>query len=63
MRKIAVIFVLAFALVTLSPIAPADAYIVSNAQYIACYKKVFPQRGYGAVFLLAVDQCARGLPW
>ena len=64
MRKIAVLAALAFCVVVLTPAQPADAaYVHNNARYIACYKKVFPQRGYGPVFLTAVDMCYRGLPW
>ena len=62
MRKIAVAVALAFAVVALSPVAPADAAL-NNARYKACWKKVFPQRGYGPAFLFSVDQCYRGLPW
>jgi len=64
MRKIAVVAAFAFGLVALTPVQRADAaYVHNNPRYIACYKKVFPQRGYGPVFLFAVDQCYRGLPW
>jgi hypothetical protein len=36
---------------------------VKPARYIACRKKVLPQRGYGAAALFAVDYCYAGLPW
>jgi hypothetical protein len=62
MRTIAVTVAFVFAVVALSPVPSADA-AVNNARYIACRKKVAPQRSYGPAFLFAVDQCYRGLPW
>jgi hypothetical protein len=35
----------------------------NTARYIACRKKVFPERGYGSAYLFAVDYCYAGFPW
>jgi hypothetical protein len=66
MKKIAIAVALTVALGGIGFVTPADAakkMQVNDKRYVDCRKKVFPQRGYGNAFLIAVDQCYRGMPW
>jgi hypothetical protein len=39
---------------------PVRPKVFNGARYVACYKKVLPQRSYGAAALFAVDYCYLG---
>jgi hypothetical protein len=64
-KKIAIAIALAFGIGALGMATPADAAKkgINNARYVACWKKVMPQRSYGPGAIVSVDRCYRGLPW
>jgi hypothetical protein len=66
MKKIAIAVALAVVLGGVGFVTSADAAKkapFNNKKWSDCRKKVFPQRGYGSAYLIAVDQCYRGIPW
>src|SRR5947209_5939927 len=56
---------LAFGLGALGIATPADAAKkgIDNKRYVACWKKVMPQRSYGPGAIVSVDRCYRGMSW
>ncbi len=67
MKKIAIAVALAVALGGVGFVTSADAQKakapMNKKRWDDCRKKVFPQRGYGPAYLIALDQCHKGLPW